>query len=307
MSEIAPPGHLISIGDSKFHYTYNDNGNNAPTVVLEAGWGADHLIWSLVRPQIETFASVFSYDRAGMGWSDFIPTPRNSENIAQELHALLEKAEIPTPYILVGHSRGGLFVRHFAHCYPDKVAGMILVDSVHEQGYTHYPQELQDFVRQSLESLLTTCKTRMTLTHEEIIEQINAEQTIYSGENNPFPSHIQKLQQDRQRPHSYEARVYELEWRLQQPATEISTQTPPNLGDIPLIVLYVDSPKIPDLSTEVNDAFAKITLSYQQEFAGLSTNGRLQHVPNSRHNIQLDQPQTVIDAVQEIVNLTKGA
>lgn len=123
-------GTLIDIGGYKLHI--HDTGTGAPTVILDACLGGNHLYWGLVQPEVEKFARVCSYDRAGLGWSDESPLARTSENIAIELHELLHKARIPTPYILVGHSSGGINMRLYANTYPEDVFGVILVDASHE-------------------------------------------------------------------------------------------------------------------------------------------------------------------------------
>ena len=101
-------------------------------MVLIAGAGDFSFDWSLVQPAVSSFARVCSYDRAGFAWSDIGPIPRTMKQEAYELHLLLEKAGLPTPYILVGHSVGGLISRVFKAQYPNDVAGMVLVDSTHE-------------------------------------------------------------------------------------------------------------------------------------------------------------------------------
>jgi len=85
--------------------------------------------WFLVQPEVAKTTRVCSYDRAGQGWSDPGPEPRDGEHIAQDLHALLQNASIPGPYVLAGHSYGGLFVRAYAAYYPGEVVGLVLLDS----------------------------------------------------------------------------------------------------------------------------------------------------------------------------------
>ena len=100
-----PPGKLVDIGGYQLHI--NCTGKGSPTVILEAGLGGDSRSWHEVQPEIAEFAQVCSYDRAGLGWSDPGPKPRTSQQIVKELHRLLAKADIQSPYVLVGHSFGG--------------------------------------------------------------------------------------------------------------------------------------------------------------------------------------------------------
>ena len=101
-----------------------------PAVVLEAGIAATSLSWALVQPIVADFARVASYDRAGFGWSDDAVSPGTALSAASDLRLLLERADLPGPIILVGHSFGGLIARVFQQRYPECVAGMVLVDPV---------------------------------------------------------------------------------------------------------------------------------------------------------------------------------
>lgn len=106
-------------------------GEGTPTVVFESGMGASSLSWTQVQREVAQFSRAVSYDRAGHGWSDATSEPRTARQIAKELHALLNAAGVPGPYVLVGHSFGGYVVRAFADLYRHDVVGMVLVDSIH--------------------------------------------------------------------------------------------------------------------------------------------------------------------------------
>jgi len=132
-SNYPPPGKLVDVGGYKFHINCIGNSEaGIGTVILDAGLGGCSLDWSLVQPEVAKFSRVCSYDRGGHGWSDESPNPRTSKYIAQELHELLVQAREEGPFILVGHSFGGINVRLFANMYPEQVAGVVLVDSSHE-------------------------------------------------------------------------------------------------------------------------------------------------------------------------------
>jgi pimeloyl-ACP methyl ester carboxylesterase len=122
-----PPGQMVDVGGYSLHL--NCTGEGSPTVVIEAGWGDSSAGWAWVQPEVAKTTRVCTYDRAGMGWSESSPEPRMAREFAKELHTLLEKANEPGPYVLVGHSMGGFTILVYAHDYPDEVSGLVLVDS----------------------------------------------------------------------------------------------------------------------------------------------------------------------------------
>ena len=123
-----PPGRLVSLGTHRLHLL--ESGAGGPTILLEAGLMSTVLSWSELQRTLAASFRVISYDRAGLGWSDAGPMPRTADRIVEELHTLLERAEIPPPYVLVGHSFGGLTMPLFAARFPKEVSGMVLVDPV---------------------------------------------------------------------------------------------------------------------------------------------------------------------------------
>ena len=138
LQKYAPPGKRVDIGGYALHI--NCVGEGSPTVILDSGLSHNALVWSLVQAAIAEITKVCSYDRAGYGWSDPGPKPRTSQQIAHELYRLLQNADISGPYVLVGHSFGGLNIRLFADMYPDNIVGMILVDAAHEDQRHRIPQ-----------------------------------------------------------------------------------------------------------------------------------------------------------------------
>ena len=123
------PGKYIDVGDHQM-YLYC-SGNGAPSVILEAGYNDNSETWALVQPAVAEFARVCVYDRAGLGWSDPGPEPRDGYQTIGELHTLLTAAGEKGPFVLAGHSLGGLYMRLYADQYPEEVVGLVLVDSAH--------------------------------------------------------------------------------------------------------------------------------------------------------------------------------
>jgi len=125
------PGQLVDIGGRHLHLYRT--GHGSPTVILESGLGWGLGTWRDVQAGAAEFTQVCSYDRAGYGWSDPDPSPRTSSEIVRDLHTLLQKAGVQPPYVLVGHSIGGLYMQLYAATYPSDVSGMVLLDSSHEE------------------------------------------------------------------------------------------------------------------------------------------------------------------------------
>jgi pimeloyl-ACP methyl ester carboxylesterase len=143
-SSFPGPGQMVSVSGHRLHL--NCAGEGSPTVVLEAGGGYTSVEWSAwIQPELSDHTRVCAYDRAGMGWSDPNPGPMDATQISGELHILLQEASVGGPYVLVGHSLGGLYSRVCAEHYPKEIVGMVVVDSSHPD----------QFERLGLESALT--------------------------------------------------------------------------------------------------------------------------------------------------------
>ncbi len=119
-------------------------GGGSPSVVFLPGAGAVGLDYWNVHRRVAEFTTSVLYDRAGTGWSDRVELPRTSAEVTDELRDLLRSAGVPAPYLLVGHSLGGLYARHHATRFPDQVAGLVLMDPDHEDYHAHMPRQLSE-------------------------------------------------------------------------------------------------------------------------------------------------------------------
>ncbi len=128
---LAPEVRYIDVGGYKLRMAVA--GSGTPTVVFDSGFGDRLEVWDDVMPEVSRFARVVAYDRAGLGKSDEALKPRSYRQIATELHALLQRAGIRPPYVLVGHSMGGANIRAFASMYKDEVVGLVFVDPLTEK------------------------------------------------------------------------------------------------------------------------------------------------------------------------------
>jgi pimeloyl-ACP methyl ester carboxylesterase len=128
------PGQLVDVGAHRLHL--NCSGHGSPAIILEAGNLGMSADWIKVQEKVAATTRVCSYDRAGMGWSETGPAPRDASRVSTELHTLLARAGVATPYMLVGHSYGGLYSRRYAGLYPEEVAGLVLIESSHPDQFT---------------------------------------------------------------------------------------------------------------------------------------------------------------------------
>lgn len=135
-----PPGELVDVGGYQMHL--HCTGEGSPTVILEALSGGMSSYWAWVQPDIAQVTRVCSYDRAGRAWSEAAPESQEQDlwTTAASLHTLLDNAGEQGPYVLVGHSIGGLYVRAFAQEHPDQVSGVVLLDSAHPEQLERYPE-----------------------------------------------------------------------------------------------------------------------------------------------------------------------
>lgn len=137
LRKLSFPGQKVDIGGFCLHAIVR--GQGTPTVLLEPALGGFALQFAHIQEGISAFARVVAYDRAGQGWSDCSPNPRTPANLVKELRALLDRLDLQPPYVLLGHSFGGLLTRFFASLHPEEVAGVILVDSSDVEQYDSFP------------------------------------------------------------------------------------------------------------------------------------------------------------------------
>lgn len=150
VSSSPPVGRHYVVADSRLALHRAGAGAGGPSVVFLPGAGLVGLDYLNIQGEIAGSNTSVIYDRAGTGWSDAIALPRSAAAVAQELRALLVAAEVPPPYVLVGHSLGGAYVRRYAQLFPDEVAGLLFLDPAHE-GYADFPR--QSFLAQARQAL----------------------------------------------------------------------------------------------------------------------------------------------------------
>ncbi|WP_409271766.1 alpha/beta hydrolase [Neobacillus sp. SCS-31] len=137
-NRVKPPGQIIKTKNSDFHAIVT--GEGPITVILESGYTSVSIDWCYVQPEISKVARVISFDRGNYGWSRSRRKAMTSLDSVEEIREVLDRLKIKPPYILVGHSFGGLSMRLFASMYPEEVAGLVLEDAVHESQYLLTPE-----------------------------------------------------------------------------------------------------------------------------------------------------------------------
>ena len=280
-------------------------GSGSPTVVLEAGAGGSSSSWIRIQNDVAGFTRVCSYDRPGFGWSDPVHESLSPVQVAEMLHTLLENSGESPPYLMVGHSFGGIYIRAFTAGYPDEVVGMVLVDSSHENQNQQTPPEIAESPEFAM---LTTIQTA-TLRVCQIAAPIGLLRAL-----NLMDASVSLMGTEAEKgsllAESYRSGLCSAVLREAKMTTAYSSQ-PGNLGDIPLIVLsrildaqelFAQFPPVsePQLTLEMMQPVVDSYNKNQDELAALSTRGKRIVVEETGHNIQLDQPQVVIDAIREV-------
>jgi pimeloyl-ACP methyl ester carboxylesterase len=171
----------IDVGGHRLYYEARGKGD--ALVVFDAGLGETHEAWRWVWPEVAKFARVVLYDRAGLGRSDLGPAPRTSARIGEELHSLLIRAGLPGPYILVGHSLGGLNVQWFASRYPLEVAAVVLVEPTPVDFPSREAELLSEYARAKFATTLGASGEGVRLEHASV--EASAEQVRVAR---PFPN-----------------------------------------------------------------------------------------------------------------------
>jgi pimeloyl-ACP methyl ester carboxylesterase len=293
------PGQRVNVDGLMYHL--NCLGTGSPTVILEAGLGESSLSWSPIQAEIAKATRVCAYDRAGLGWSDGTSQQMSSKQVAVSLHELLQAANITAPYLVVGHSRGGIFVRSFYQQFPSEVQGMVLIDSTHENAPLRSLSYVGNYYQwQKAQMLLGVFLAQVGILRLSGI-------TDAARQHPPLAPDV-ILAKTAVQNRTATARAFANEiFVMQREGLDPSTPPPASLGDLPLVVLSASQSVASDLAQQNTNnnavALAQLELSEQQELAALSSNSQFILVKNSGHYIMWDQPDLVINT---IVNMVKA-
>lgn len=281
-----PLGMLVDVNGHRMHLFCQ--GEGSPTVIVEQGVGSQSLGWAPLNERLATITTVCAYDRPGMGYSEPIDHPTPAAEIARNLNQLLINAGITDDIVLVAWSVGGIYSREFYRQFPERVKGMVFVDSSHEQQL----QRLGD----------PDVGYRNPLRTDQYLAPLGW--IRISGEvpkrfaESPLPAPIRdRLIAINLKSHTPGAMVREGDGMR---ADLEANRAPPNLGDIPLIVLSEGKPNIPFMQERLPQWFA-----LQDELAHLSTRGRHIVATQSAHAIHRTEPELIVDALRQVVEAVR--
>jgi pimeloyl-ACP methyl ester carboxylesterase len=277
------PGKIYTVDSYKMHL--NCTGEGSPTIILESGLGEDSLVWGKVQPELSKTTRVCSYDRAGMGWSAPRPGPRDADQIAGELHALLQQAGINGPIVLMGHSIGGLYVRAYTSRYPQNLSGLILVDSSTPLQQDHGSAELRAFLSTvpAYQYYLATIVSAIGI--QRAAGQCSKVQPGFSEQAGRMAS------EDRC------GVLLNVLWNEYTNSRQSGTETIGTgpYGALPVLIFSHDPHEPPDSHTPAKLApeFESVWNQMQEDLKHLSTRSRRIIAKSSAHHIQIDRADLI--------------
>ncbi|HEV2670532.1 MAG TPA: alpha/beta hydrolase [Gemmatimonadales bacterium] len=284
-----PLGKLVDIGGRRLHI--HCVGSGSPTVITESGSSSFSIEWALVQDKVSGFARICSYDRAGFAWSDRGPAENTVEETMDDLHQLLRAAALKPPYVLVGHSIGGMYVQAYQRRYPDDVAGLVLVDAT--------PEEDAEYLYNGKSTVgITLSYDQLASVYAPYIKNPPPPLELPTAVDTPY----NKLSPELQRAEVWAERLWRMRvdlshswitaesWKQEFIALRQRRLAEPHaLGDLPLIVLRRGR-----RTTDVLD-------QREAELVALSSIGKLVVATESDHEIQLYQPDLVVQAIRDVI------
>jgi pimeloyl-ACP methyl ester carboxylesterase len=282
---------LVDVGGYKLHLYCI--GEGSPTVILDAVGGGSSTQWALIQPEIAATARVCAYDRAGFGWSEPGPEPRDAHQQVRELHTLLANAGIAGPYVLVGHSYGGRVARVYAAQYPDEVEGLVLVDTGQLYQDPRYPPEAQaEYAAE--EQMIHTVRWLAPFGIARLLLTMGLGP---AAEDYDLPA-----------PQRAQAKTFNTTtkfWRslvgqyAAMPETDAQERAVKSLGDMPLVVLSATLPA---------DETRRAWNEFSAELATLSSNSRHRLVDGATHMslaLRQQEAQVTSAAIFEVVEAVR--
>jgi len=288
------PGQLYQVGENTYHVLCD--GNSGPTLLFESARGGWYTDWAPLWKLLPSSQRRCTYDRLGLGWSSYNSSETRSDVVAKELNNLLAVAEIDGPLIIVGHSLGGLYARKFYELFPERVSGLILIDSTHEEAPKRMSYPAEDLLEVKLcRAVAWTGVLRIFGVMDMIVPKgsspNNAQEILSVANRSQFCAGLLSA--------------------MEGIESELKHSAPPNrLGNLPLVV--VRRGKTADEYNGLNDdkrmLFEKnepVWYEMQEELASLSTRSRLLIAERSGLYIIYDQPEIVLEAIELAIGMSK--
>jgi len=305
------PGRMVDAGGHRIHL--REMGEGWPAVIFDAPLGGSGISWSLVQPAVARFTATYAYDRAGLGWSDLGRTPLDAARFVADLHALIERAEVPRPVVLVGHSFGGLVARLYAAAHPEDVAGIVFVDPAQPAEFHPLLPEQRRRIEigarlarrgawaarlgiARLVALLVTLGARGTA--RDTVAAVSG--GILRGHSDQIIAPLHRIPPELRpalramwtQPRFFESLAAHI--ACVPAAAQRAAAQPPRFDDKPVVVISPE--RITEFKLQENRALAQMS-------------SRGQHVVamGSGHWVQLDAPEVVAGAVQAVVDAVRSA
>lgn len=295
-------------------------GDGTPKIVFVSGAWENTMAWRRVQGPASRLSRACSYDRAGLGFSDAAAHPSTARNAVDDLRNLLDAASVETPVVLVGHSAGGLYAMLFTALYRYRVAGVVLVDPSDPEANNnfalagHHPPDLVEGTRRQIETNHERLRHCVDLAREGILTPDNTDPYCLMAETDP----VLKAELDRQHVRLQTKEVILSEMISQNALVENEYSLNEvqfreaignnSFGELPLILLRRGNrPKHPALPQEIFDKNESVLLAGYERMAAYSSIGSVRTIPDSGHHIQLDQPEAVVVAIQEVVAAIRSA
>lgn len=286
----SPPGTIYQVNGRGMRM--DCVGSGSPTIVLDSGLGNDGLIWDPLQPVLAKTTRVCSYDRAGYGWSDPGPAPRDADNIANELHALLQTAQIAGPMVLMGHSMSGIYMRAFASRYPMDLAGLIFVDS--STPWQNRNPAFEAVMVKSQPNWIATLQSQ--LIYSVGIPRLRG---TCSRALPGFDAETGRLEAESQCHLSFATIAGEGE-NFDRSGSETIHSGP--FGDLPILILSQDPAKSVGEDAELGTAWNRM----QEDLKSLSTRSRRIIAKNSSHYVFMDRADLIEEEVPRFIEQIRG-
>jgi pimeloyl-ACP methyl ester carboxylesterase len=305
-----PPGKVEYVNDKRMYYTVK--GTGAPAIIIESSLASSSAEWWPIQDQLSAYAPVFTYDRAGYGWSELVQGPRSSRKIAHELRALLDAMKIPPPYILVGHSQGGLYVNHFCRIFPDTVKAVVFIDPMSPDDVRFRQELLPRIYKRSGVDKSGYLKMQGWLSGfgfmrvaKLFLLKTPAYAFLRSVPREVFRAYWNNVLA----PKTYQAALNEYA-QLHDPRNNVDLKNSGDFPSVPLRVLVHNSQKMRDdimrhgdLSRDEAEQVERLWQELMRAYGALSPLSKIIEADTGSHHMHLVQPevivQTILDVLQE--------